>query len=214
MLLEPSRKKISNGCLFLFFFIILVLFSCKAKILSKDQLIKYVDENKELNKTHEANGVVINLRYFPHQLLVYQELGDSKEGGKIQEIEKKYSSNYYFKASFSKNNKEVIRQLGSFKEYSDMLQVFSFEMGKHINITTNDSDTLYLKGCSFDQNFGLTSANTLTLVFDKNDFKGHNLFKINIGEFGLRIGNLNFPFSTEEIYKVPGLDYSKSITNK
>jgi len=40
--------------------------------------------------------------------------------------------------------KEVIRQMGGFDKYSDMVQVFSFKMGEFVNLTTPQKDTVAL----------------------------------------------------------------------
>jgi hypothetical protein len=188
--------------------------SCGPRKVSKTRLVSLIEHSKELNQTQEINGIKVQLKYCPYQLLISQELDNSKgdpkdpDTARLSALEKKYSGQYYFRLSYSKNNKEVIRQLGDFHRYSDMLQVFSFELGGFINASTEKNDTLSLKDYAFEQDYGMGSANTSLLVFNKNDFRDINTITVNIGEFGLGIGSMRFNFRQNELTGLPALSYA------
>jgi hypothetical protein len=188
----------------------LILFTaCQPGKISKEQLIRLIGHSKELCQTQEINGIKVQAEYVPYQLLVQQEHSGLKKGDTpgLGELEKKYSAQYYFRLSFSKDNKEVIRQLGSYHRYSDMLQVFSFEMGNHINASTERNDTLPLEDYAFEQDYGMSSANKTLLVFAKKDFAVAREIRVNVGEFGLGLGDMTFLFRKEAIDRLPLLEY-------
>jgi hypothetical protein len=189
------------------------LFSCQKKVLGKQELIKYVEDNKELSDVKEVGDIKVGIKYYPYQLLALQELDTETKAkpdkSKVKALEKKYGGQYYFKLSFSRNNKEVIRELGSFSRYSEMLQVFSFSMGSYINATTERKDTIALKDYAFEQTYGMSAANSVMVAFDRSEFKGAQDIDVNVGEFGLGVGILKFTFRKEDLENVPQLKYDK-----
>lgn len=190
---------------------ILLLGSCGPGQVSRKKLIGIIERDHGLNQTREVNGIKVQARYCPYQLLVCQELqaGNRKDSTKVNELEKKYSGQYYFRLSFSKDNKEVIRQLGSYNQYSNMLQVFAFQLATYINATTDKNDTLPLRDYAFEQDYGMSSANTSLLVFKKSDFENAGVINLNIGEFGLGIGNVQFTFRQKDLKDIPSLNYQR-----
>jgi len=199
-------------CFYIFFYFLAVvglISSCRRKALNKDELLAFVSHNKQLNQSTEVNGIKIRLMYYPYELLVLQELRAKKNDTTgISEIIRKYKSQYYFQLFFSKNDKEVIRELGSFQNYSKMLRVFSFEMPRYISGSTETKDTIQLKDCAFEQDYGMASANALMLVFDKNDLSGKTALNVNVAEFGLGTGALNFEVQKTAMDRIPMLDLS------
>ena len=183
--------------------------SCSPGPVSRKKLITIIDRDPGLNQSREINGIKVQARYCPYQLMVCQELqaGNKRDSARVSELEKKYSGQYYFRLSFSKHNQEVIRQLGSFSQYSNMLQVFAFQLGTYINATTDKNDTLPLRDYAFEQDYGMSSANTSLLVFKKSDFENAGVINLNIGEFGLGIGNVQFTFRKKDMKGIPSLNY-------
>jgi hypothetical protein len=184
-----------------------VAISCHNTRLSKQRLLKYIEKSEAYTKEEDISGIKIRLQYMPNDLLVSQELGNGqkKDTATIRAAENKYSGQYYFTLSYSRNNKEVIRQLGSFERYSDMLRVLSFEMGKYVTASTESNDTLALADYAFNQQYGMTNANHLLLVFKREDFGKSKSVDINIEEFGLGIGNTRFEFRKRDLDEAPRL---------
>lgn len=183
---------------------------CRRQAVSGKQLVDIIHRDKRLSETKEVNGITIKMDYVPYQLMVLQELEGAakKDTATLGRLERKYRTHLYFRLSFSKNRKEVIRQVSSFHQYSDLLQVFSFEMGGHIDLTTAAGDTLYLQDYAFTQDYGMSKANESMLVFDRKAFDRSQELQVNIGEFGLGTGDLNFVFRKEDIDHLPTLKYS------
>jgi hypothetical protein len=182
--------------------------------MGRQELTSYIDRNKGLSQSQEVAGVNVRIKYVPYQFFVLQELNNAgnPDPARIRQLEAKYSGQYYFRVNFSHDNKEVIRQLGSFQQYSDMLQTLSFEMGKHINASNERNDTLSLADYAFEQSYGMSAGNNILLVFKREQFEKSETININIGEFGLNIGDMRFEFRKKDISSVPGLtDYDRGI---
>jgi hypothetical protein len=200
-----------NRGLFPLLISLLFLLACSPGKVSRQKLISLIEKNPQLNQVQEINGIKIRLEYCPYELMALQELagGKNADSATLNGLEKKYSGQYYFRLFFSKNNQEVIRQLGSYQQYSGMLQVFAFGLGGDINATTEKNDTVALRDYSFQQDFGMSTANTSLLVFNKADFKNTAVINVNIGEFGLGVGNVLFTFRQDDLNRVPLLDYAR-----
>lgn len=191
----------------------IMLVSCTQRRLSRKELTSYIDHNKRLCQSQEMAGVTVQIKYVPCELLVLQELNNVTKPSpeKVKQLESKYSGQYYFRVNFSHDNKEVIRQLGSFQEYSDMLQTFSFEMGKYINASDDRDDTLSLADYAFEQSFGMSKGNEILVAFKKEGFNNSEIINVNIGEFGLNIGDMRFGFRKKDIRRLPGLTEYQDI---
>jgi len=190
------------------FIVALLLFLCSCGIakkssLDKAELLEYInDPDNGLTKEQEVNGVKVKLSFYPSSLLAEQEQTDSIP---VEKLKGKYSGYYYFKARFSKDGKEAIRQLGDFSKYSDMVQMLAFRMNDYINLTTYNKDTLSMADYFFDQTYGMSDGNNLMLVFSRDQMKNANKFDINIAECGFGTGILKFSFRKEDLEKLPEL---------
>jgi hypothetical protein len=180
--------------------------------VGKRDLVKYINDRRHgIVQEQEVAGVRAKLSFEPSCLLVGQELSTGGKGdtGTFGQLKRKYDNNYYFLLKFSKDNKEIIRQLGSFSRYSEMVHVFSFQMHQFVNLTTIAHDTAELTDYVFEQTYGMSDGNTILLAFAKNKTGNSDEIEINIAECGLRIGNLKFRMKRRDIERVPELDYSK-----
>lgn len=195
-------------------FVVLMAVACgsRQKLVSKREFIKYInDPNHGLVQKMKINEVDVQLNYQPSSLLVAQEwsAGATRDTASLHALEKKYSTNYYFLLKFSKNNKELIRQLGSFSQYSDMVQVLSFQMHQFVNLTTPARDTVEMSDYAFEQTYGMSNANTLLLAFPKEKIDRSDKIDVNLAECGFGIGSLKFNFDKKNLDQVPRLDYNR-----
>jgi len=193
--------------------LIMTLSACGPGKVSKDKLSSLIDRDPALNQVQEVNGIKVRVKYCPYQLLILQELestGKAADTARLHTLERKYAGQYYFRLSYSKDNKEVIRQLGSFRQYSDMLQVFSFELGRFINGSDEKNDTLAMADYAFEQDYGMSTSNNAMLVFKRRDFDKSERLRVNIGEFGLGMGSMSFTFPLDRIAKLPSVNYPRA----
>jgi hypothetical protein len=206
-----KKTLLTKTFIFVLSFPILISCSSRKSIVSKEELISYINKKENgLKQEQEVNGIKVSLTYQPGSLLVARELedGQGKDADLVKGLESKYDSNYYFFLKFSRDNKEAIRQLGSFGRYSDMVQVLAFQMHNFINLTTPQRDTLALGDYLFDQTYGMSDGNTLLLSFSKEKVLKSSALEINIGECGFGTGSMKFILDKKDIENMPKLDYS------
>ena len=84
-----------------------------------------------------------------------------------------------------------------------MVHVLSFELGKYINASAENNDTVPLADFVFEQDFGMGASNDILLVFKKEDFKNSGNINVNIGELGFGVGNMKFIFRKKDIDNIP-----------
>ena len=182
--------------------------SCSTKPLNKEQLASYIQKKENgLQQKEEINGIDVRVSYQPKEMLVYQEMGEENKPTKhlVDSITNKYKAQEYFTIGLSKDHKEVIRQLAGFSEYSDMLQVLSFQMSDKMMMITDHKDTIPMTDYLFQQTFGMSNENTLMLVFSNEKLKGASEWTLYVKEFGLGIGNLKFVFRRADIDRIPSM---------
>lgn len=201
--------KIINGPRLIVLSLLLLSGACHPKEVSRKKLVAMIQHDATLNQEREVNGIKIAMKYIPGQLLVAQELENKGAGGigELPTLERKYEGQYYFRLSLSKDGKELARQAGSAGQYSDMIRLLSFELGKYVNASTETVDSLGLSDYAFEQDFGMSTENKILLVFRKKDFDRSDRINVNVGEFGLGTGSMRFVFSKHEMKGLPALDY-------
>ena len=188
----------------------LLLFGCRqTEPIGRSELQAYVaNKTNNLKKEQTVDGVRVEVMYRPSSLLVAQELEplQVQDTSLIKNLEDKYSNHYYFIIKFSKENKEAIRQLGSFGNYSSMLQVLAFNMQNHISLRVEE-DIIPVADYYFDQTYGMSNGNTILVSFNKMAFNNKNKFEIYISECGLGTGDIKFSFDRRDLEDTPRLDY-------
>ncbi|HYE55522.1 MAG TPA: hypothetical protein VD996_11785 [Chitinophagaceae bacterium] len=184
-----------------------MLAGCSPERVSRDELVKYLqDKDHGLVHRTSVNGIGMRVSYQPRDLLIWQEVGESKANARvIDSVEKKYSNQEYFTMGLSRNNQEVIRQLGGFSQYSDMLQVLSFQMADKVLLISDGRDTVASKDYVFQQTFGMGNENSLLFVFDRAKLAEANEWTMYVKEFGLGLGIQKFVFRRSDVERVPRL---------
>lgn len=185
-----------------------VLFqSCSPTIKSKADLQAYLaDQDNGLTGIAQKSDVAVKMTWQPWQLIA-NKLDSQKD--KSQNEASPFAQNLYFILSLSKGNKELLRQL-PFETYSEMVQVLSFRMQNFISAELGKTSIEPVE-CVFQQTYGMTEANMLLLVFNKKDVGAAENLTISLKEFGLGLGNLEFPFKLKSINQIEKLDYGKIL---
>lgn len=197
-----------------FLYVVLLLAACHFHPqVSKKALVSYLhDPAHGVSQQQLVNGIRVMVTAEPGDLLVAQELAGmtDKSPEAIRKLEDKYNKNYYFILKYSVGKQEVIRHLGSYQRYSDMLQVFAFQMRDYVNLITPAKDSIQLADFFYDQEYGMGDGNSIMLAFSKNKLNETKAdhFDIRVAECGLDIGDLQFSFRNKDIADIPRLDYS------
>lgn len=184
------------------FIIVLALYSVSCNnVMTNDQVIKYILDSKNgLFDKKELNDVSIMLSYKPYQLLAKQEYNiiDSLTNEKKQSILNKYSKQYYFVLSLSKNGQEILSNANNRNNFSTMVHQFAFGMGSKAFLLTAENDTLKLLDFHAPRYYGMSSKTDILFAFEKN-MKKTDYVVFHLYEFGLKTGNTRFKFSTHNI---------------
>src|SRR5258706_799815 len=158
-------------------FVACSLYQCgRPDYLSEKDLSEFIrNQNNELIKDKEVNGVEIKICYRPTDLMVAQELRSNKQPDdeKILKARQKYEGHYYFIASVSKDKKELLSPSNQgLSGFSDLLQTVSFRMGDKVNLTTPLQDTLAVADYIYNRTFGMGQSTDILFVFDKKKAEG------------------------------------------
>lgn len=183
-----------NNLYLLFLFGFLFLVSCEPTIRNKEELVNYVNNPENgLNIENEVNGIKINCSYFP-SILINEKLKNPS----AKTEDDKFSEFVYFRIGFSKDGKELLKQL-EYSLYSEMVQVLSFRMTNYIAIHIKGKEPVVPADCLFQQTYGLSNANELLVVFNKKDLENQEEFKLVVNEFGLGLGYQQFQLENKQI---------------
>lgn len=196
----------------------LILFgNCSESKLSTNDLITYIsDFDNGLRKTETINGISFDLTYRSTDLIIDSQLSSRALSQTVLDtLRQHYGGYYYFVLSLSTHdNQEVLRpNQFSFNQYSELVQRMSFRMHEYVTLVTSADDSIFLSDYLLENTYGLASANTILLVFSKEDITPDATWvQINLNEFGLGTGHLRFRFSLDEIRKCPSIDFSSKIS--
>jgi hypothetical protein len=189
----------------------LFLTGCTSGSMRREELVAFIeDADNGLRQEAQAGETRVEVCYLPTDIMVCQESGEQEvDTVKINGLKKKYAGYYYFRASFSRNNKEVLHQPGrGFDQYSDLVQNMSFRMPAYVNLTT-DSDTIPLADFMLNRTFGFSNATEILLAFNKEKASGKESLQLNMKEFGLNIGNQRFHFQVNDLEHAPRIKFGK-----
>jgi hypothetical protein len=194
----------------LFLLALPMLFNCTAGELSKEELHQYIlDESAGLYKSAEMKGTKVEVTYWPTDLLVEQETGNTVSSAIVDSLRKKYNRYYYFTVSLSHNNKEALHQSND-REYRDLVQTMAFRMHKFVKLTTAQRDTIPLADYILDRTYGTTGSTSLLFAFNNEKAQGSDWVQFNLNEFGLHVGNQRFRFETDALNKTPNLKFNQA----
>lgn len=188
----------------------LALTSCSHRLSEKDFTQYVEDSDNGLVKETEINSCKIKVMYKPSDLLVKQELVTLKNKSKtiVDSLRNKYNQYRYFILSMAKNGDDLLTMTSSDKAgFSDLLNELSFNMDKHVYITT-ERDTAYLIDFVFPRLYETSHATHVLLVFNKNEIQSGEI-TLHINDFG-GMGNIHFDFTQSDLNNVPLLEFSKN----
>ena len=189
----------------------MLIFSCNKKTFHNETvLLEYIKEEPNGYTQHKTiNGIDYTLMYRPTDMLVKQELGDSINSSKIQELREKYHKYMYFNLSMSKNNKELLSVAPKNRnEFGAMVNQLAFGMNEKVHVYTPSKDTLEMADFIYPRMYGMSRATTIMFVYprDKNILEEPYL-NFTIEDLGLYTGEVKFKIATDKIETEPMLSF-------
>ena len=193
--------------------IISVIVSCSVRSYSEQEIKAYIqDQHHGLKKEKQVKGYCVAVTYRPADLLVTQELYRSDPDQHDPEgIREKYKHHYYFTLSLSQKDREALYSIeGRHRQFSELLQRLAFEMNKHVELTTQEQDTIPVADYIFSRTYDFGRMSNLLFAFHKEKVGEDEWVQFNLNEFGLGLGNQNFRFRKKDLDGVPGIDFTGS----
>lgn len=193
-----------------FFLVLLVFGSCSQKSFDdKDELMAYVsDPDNGYTQQKSIKGVDFSLTYRPTDMLVQQELMDMASKNKIDSLRKKYGEYMYFNLSISKNNKEVLSNVGSSRtDFGAMVNQLAFGMGEKVHLISQNRDTITLADYIYPRLYGMGGGTSILFVYPREKkILDNEFFQFTIEDIGLKTGEVGFKMSTDPIINEPILN--------
>lgn len=185
------------------------LFCCKQQEFETEtELLTYLKDDKNNYIQHKTiNGFDYTLMYRPTDLLVKQELGDSIDNTKVDELIKKYGQYMYFNLSMSRNNQELLSTAPKDRnEFGAMVNQLAFGMGEKVHLFTQAKDTIDLADFIYPRMYGMSQSTTIMFVYPREEkaLESESL-NFTIEDIGLHTGEVKFKIPTDIITNQPSL---------
>lgn len=199
--------------------IILSFISCH-RIKTDDDLVNYMYNAKTgLLKTNVIEEWEFRLVNKPTDLFVASEIRHAKnvKPELVDSLRNKYNKYIYFIFDIKQNEKDALSGSGNFTEYSARVDMFSFKLPAYLNMVTSNNDTLYTADYNFQRNFGIGTTTSMILAFERERINDAKWLQVNLYEFGLDVGQLNFRFKSKDIDRASKIKLplvSKQTKNK
>lgn len=193
----------------LYLFLTVLLISCSGSTFdTTDEILSFVSEpDNGYFYEKSVNGVDYKLQYRPTDLLVQQELGDSKNKKTIGKLRNKYNKYMYFNLSMSMNEKELLSNVVRDKaQFGQMVNDLAFNMDQKVHLFTPEKDTLTMTDFIYPRMYGMTNATTIMIVYprDKKHMK-EDYLNFTIEDLGLYTGEVKFKIKTQPLQEEPSL---------
>ncbi len=189
--------------------IAVVFYSCTTKSFkTEEDLWNFLkDENNGYFYHKKINGYDFSLLYKPTDVLVKQELGDSKNTKEISALRKKYSKYMYFNLSMSKNHKELLSVTPKNRnEFGAMVNQLAFGMGDKVHLYNQQKDTIELADFVYPRMYGMSQSTDILFVFPKEkNYLESEYLNFTIEDLGLYTGEIRFKIPIEKINNQPSL---------
>ncbi len=185
------------------------MISCTNKTFNtEEELWTYLKDEKNGYIQHKnINGYDFTLLYKPTDILVKQELGDSKDAETSSALRKKYNKYMYFNVSMSKNNQELLSTAPNNRnEFGAMVNQLAFGMGDKVHLFTQEKDTIELADFSYPRMYGMSRSTDILFVYprDKKQLTKEYL-NFTIEDLGIYTGEVKFKVLTKKIKNEPKL---------
>lgn len=191
--------------------LIIIISSCGNKSFdTTEEIVAFIsNENNEYCYKKEVNGVTYTLQYRPTDLMVQQELRDSKSEKKVIELRNKYNKYLYFNLSMSLNQQELLNNLIRDKQqFGQMLNDLAFNMNQKVHFYTPEKDTLAMTDFVYPRMYGMTDATTILIVYPRDkQFLKEDYLNFTIEDLGLNTGEVKFKVKTQPLKKEPQLNF-------
>lgn len=187
---------------------LVAFWGCQSLPQTPDELAAYAqDPQHGLVQEKQVGPVRMRVQYRPTDLLVAQELPESREAEQIKALRAKYGQYAYFILSFSQDNQEALYQRADYGQFSETLQNLAFRMNRFTQLTTAQQDTIPLADFAYPRLYGHGSSTQVMLVFDREKIPDDDWVQLTVEDVGLGTGRQHFRFDIEQLHRAPTIDF-------
>ena len=195
------------------FLVYFLLLSCSEREFNTEaELVTHIqDESNEFLQQKIVNGIKFSLLYRPTDLLVKQELGNSKNDASIDKLRERYGKYLYFNLSMSYNNKELLSAVPKDRnEFGQMVNDLAFGMDQKTHLFTKKKDTIEIVDFIYPRMYGMSNSTTIMLVYPRTKEKlQDDYINLTIEDFGINTGEVKFKIPTRVIKNEPKLSFKQ-----
>ena len=196
----------------IYLFVLILFASCGGKTFdSTEELTHYIsDESNNYCYKKTIQGVEYALQYRPTDLLVKQEIGESKDINQIEKLRKKYGKYMYFNLSMSLNNQELLSNVARDKaKFGQMVNDLAFGMDQKVHLFTKANDTLAMADFIYPRMYGMTKSTSLLIVYPREkQYLKDEYINFTIEDIGLSTGEVHFKIDTKALTNEPQLRFN------
>jgi len=206
-----ERRRVLIG---ISFFLLIILMSCDSKTFDNEkELWTYLKDEKNGYIQHKnVNGYDFTLLYKPTDLLVKQELGDSKDAktnsALVKKLRTKYKQFMYLTLSMSKNNQEILSTAPKNRnEFGAMVNQLAFGMSEKVHLYTQEKDTIALLDFVYPRMYGMSRSTDILFVYLRDEeHLASEYINFTIEDLGIYTGEIKFKIPPKNIKNEPKLD--------
>ena len=190
------------GCLGL---LMLGLLANCSRVVSSKQLLQYaLDPKNGLYQKANRNGILVEVFYKPHQLIMAQEIKGARwTTSQLDSINKHFSEYDYFVLRLSRNGQEIERSYaGDEAEFNKVNSYLSFEIGNDITLTLSQ-DTFKVKDFIHTRTFGSGPSSDILFAFKSNLAQSKGTVKFIFDDSQFNSGRNEFDFAISDIKSTP-----------
>ena len=197
----------------IYLLLIILVSSCSNKTFdTTEEIFAYIgDEENGYCYKKEVNGVSYVLQYRPTDVMVQQELGDSKSKEELKALKEKYNKYMYFNLSMAMNGQELLSNVVKDKaQFGQMVNDLAFNMDQNVNLYTPSKDTLVMVDFIYPRMYGMTNSTTILIVYPRDvNYLKEEYLNFTIEDLGLNTGEVKFKVKTSPLQNEPQLSFIK-----
>jgi hypothetical protein len=190
----------------------LLVSACSSKTFeTKEEVWNFVkNEENDLIKKKQVNGVDYVLTYKPTDILVAQEMDDEKSSNVLlKNLRDKYDDHLYFDLTMSKNNRELLTNVvGNPQEFGSLVNTLAFGLDKKVHLYTEKKDTISLTNHIYPRMYGMTKKTSVLLVYSRKEIKNAKSLTLVVEDLGFNTGEVKLKIPYKAILKEPKLDFA------
>ncbi len=182
--------------------LLFVISGCTREMTSRELDAYLANTEHGLTQKQEVGDLTIEVMYRPTSAMA---VVDDQKG-------QEFLAAQYYLLSISRKGTEALDPTRGFSAFSSLLQTLAFRPSEYMVLTTSKGDTLSPNNSILERTYGMGASTRVLVAFPALPSGTQADVQFHLNEFGLRTGNLCFPFKLQDIQDIPALKSSSTQT--